>query len=114
MMNTHHLKEIAVGAIVSGGLALAGLGLTAGAAHADPYWFHWCPGQEHPSGTADRNVDWDWNVCHAYYYQSDGNGNHPADLIDETGRVYSAAPVARPDYCPPWNVVIGPSACGGL
>lgn len=56
------------------------------------YWWHWCPGQELPAGTQDRVVDWDWNVCHDYYYQSNGNGNQPADIIDEAGRVYSAAP----------------------
>lgn len=79
-----NFARFATAAAVSGGLALAGLGFTAGTASADDYyWFTWCPGQIPPSGTTDRVVDWDWNVCHNYRY----NGN---DLIDETGRVYPA------------------------
>jgi len=109
----NRLPRFATTAVVSAGVGLAVLGLGGGTAQAE-YWWHWCPGQQPPSGSADRVIDWDWTVCHDYYYQSDGNGYRPADIIDEAGHVYSAAPVARPPYCPPWNVIVGPSACGGL
>lgn len=108
-----NLLSIATTAVATAGLGLAGMGLGAGTADAE-YWWHWCPGQPPPSGASNRVIDWDWTVCHDYYYQSDGNGYRPADIIDESGRVYSAAPIARPPDCPPWNVIVGPSACGGL
>ncbi|MGE2719627.1 hypothetical protein [Mycolicibacterium celeriflavum] len=78
------ISRFAATAAASGGLALAGLGL-ASAAGADYYWFNWCPGQTPPSAASNRNLDWDWNVCHQYRYQ----GN---DLIDESGRLYPAPP----------------------
>ena len=50
-MNTPHtLKRIIAGALLSVGLAVAGLGLGAGAAGADPGYidpvgpYHWAPG----------------------------------------------------------------------
>lgn len=90
-MNT--ITRIATAAAVSGGLALAGLGMSSGTAGADDYyWFNWCPGQTPPSAASDRVIDWDWNVCHAYRY----NGN---DLIDDTGRVYLAPAPAPGSIC---------------
>lgn len=71
--------------VTSGALAFAALGLGAGAAQADYYWFQWCPGQAPPPFSTDRVVDWDWNVCHKYRY----NGN---DAIEDNGRVYPAPP----------------------
>jgi hypothetical protein len=50
MNTTHDPKRIIAGALLSGGLVLAGLGLGAGAANADPGYidpigpYHWCPG----------------------------------------------------------------------
>lgn len=77
------ISRIATGLVVGGGLALAAFGLGAGSAQADYYWFQWCPGQSAPGAASDRNIDWDWNVCHNYRYQ----GN---DLIDDTGKLYPA------------------------
>jgi hypothetical protein len=39
---THNLKKITTGALVSGAVAVASLGLAAGTADARP--FYWCPG----------------------------------------------------------------------
>ena len=67
--------------LVTGGLGLAGLGLAAGAAQADPGLaqfpqFHgpvpakargpyqWCPGQHLPT----TDTHWDMSVCHTWYY----------------------------------------------
>jgi hypothetical protein len=65
--------------LVSGGLGLAGLGLAAGTAQAEPGLapqFHspvpavkgpyqWCPGDPLPYN--DSNVVWDMGVCHTWY-----------------------------------------------
>lgn len=95
--------RIATTVVLSGGLALAALGLGTGTAQAE-YWFNWCPGQPQPYPATNRVIDWDWNVCHSYRY----NGN---DVIDEAGRVYPATPpppgaicgtdlfTGRPIYC---------------
>ena len=81
-MNTpHSLKRIIGGALLSGGLTIAGLGLAAGNAQAHPNpvpldngdWgppHHWCPGQPLPD-TGNRVTDplrWDMTICHTYYY----------------------------------------------
>lgn len=87
-------------AAVSGGLGFAALGLGAGAAQADYYWFEWCPGQSAPAFASDRPVDWNWNVCHKYRY--DGN-----TAIDDTGRVYPAPP-------PPPGAICGTDMFTGI
>ena len=61
------LKRIIAGALLTGGVALADLGLSAGTAHAGA--FHWCPGDPPPSrGSAHANPDWDMTVCHDYIF----------------------------------------------
>ncbi|HEY3994706.1 MAG TPA: hypothetical protein VGM40_01980 [Mycobacterium sp.] len=76
------LKTIFVGAVLSGGLAVAGVGLAAGVAQADnPDWgpaHYWCPGQPLPptgNHVTDPFRGWDMNVCHTYYYLWPGMGN---------------------------------------
>jgi hypothetical protein len=65
----YNLKRIIAGAVLSGGFAVAGLGLSAGVAQADPVprcAFHggcsaqWCPGKRLPA----PDVKWDMTVCH--------------------------------------------------
>jgi hypothetical protein len=59
---------------ISGGLALAGLGLAAGTAQADPFAAQphsWCPGQALPF----NNIQWDIGVCHTWYTVPFGQGN---------------------------------------
>jgi hypothetical protein len=77
---TSNLKKITTGALVSGAVAVAGLGLVAGTAHAAP--FHWCPGDPPIMGAvpgpngAMKSVPiypaWDTSVCHDY----GTTGNH--------------------------------------
>jgi hypothetical protein len=74
------MKPLIVGlvtALMSGGLVLAAFGPGAGTAAADtgvPH--HWCPGDNDP--TAPTTVyDWDWNVCHTYYWVKSTQGNVP-------------------------------------
>jgi hypothetical protein len=79
---TPSLKKITTGALVSGAVAVACLGLATGTAQADPQSpgpFQWCPGQplqgEHLGGVtipgrnisippSDITVKWDNSVCH--------------------------------------------------
>lgn len=60
--------------LVSGGLSL---GLAAGAAQAGtgvPH--HWCPG-DRDSTAPTPAYNWDWNICHTYYWVKSGQGNVP-------------------------------------
>jgi hypothetical protein len=72
--------------LVSGGLGLNVVG--AGAAHAacsadttvngmcyGPN--HWCPGDSLyiSKGGPNRDVNWDMNVCHTWYWVNEGEGN---------------------------------------
>ena len=59
------IAGLATTVLLSGGLGLAGLGLSAGIAEALPSW---CPGQPLPN----PNVNWDMGLCH--YYSVDQNG----------------------------------------
>jgi hypothetical protein len=55
---------IATTALVSGGLGLAGLGVAAGTAQAEPVpapQYHWCPGDRWDGGWGGN---WDWGRCH--------------------------------------------------
>jgi len=79
MKTKHNLNRRIVGALVSGGVAVAGLGLGAGTAHAGAY--HWCPGDPPPQGSVIApnghtvhvpiNPAWDTNVCHDYVTSGD-------------------------------------------
>jgi hypothetical protein len=51
MYNTRILKKTIAGALLSGGVAVTGVGLTIGIAQADPFAAQphpWCPGQGLP------------------------------------------------------------------
>ena len=79
---TRTLRKIIAGALLSGGVAVAGFGLAAGTAQADSAdWGpakHWCPGESLPATgnhVTDPIHDWDMNRCHTYYYLWPGMGN---------------------------------------
>jgi len=77
-MNTsHNLKRIIARALLSGGIAVAGLGLGAGTAQADnSYGPHrWCPGQPMEWPTGPPGVAWDMSVCHTWWAVGYGQGN---------------------------------------
>ncbi len=65
-MNTTAMRHIVAGALTSGAVAAAGLGLGAGIAAAQPPTGTWCPGQPLPMGGAA--FGWDMNVCHTFYF----------------------------------------------
>jgi hypothetical protein len=103
-MNTNHtLKRILAGALLSGGVAVAGLGMGAGTAQADgPH--HWCPGNPKNMPYAPNAfVDWDWNVCHTWYPTNYGMGNvtsqgRPTSIWDGDNPPPEAI---APRVCPP-------------
>jgi hypothetical protein len=88
---TYNLRKITTGALVSGAVAVASLGLAIGTARADPQSpgpFQWCPGQPLPGTHAASvpgvnvkipatHVVWDNSVCHTYWQTPYGRGNVP-------------------------------------
>ncbi len=90
-------KGIAAGAILSASVLLGGLGLTEGAAHAQPgnSWpgcppdspsgpCRWCPGDP-PVQTGNIKVNpvvWDNNACHTYWYVYFGQGNVAQNIFE--------------------------------
>ena len=71
-MNAPRMKRIIAGTLLSGGVAVASLGMTAGTAEANPVapqgctqYSCWCPGQPLPGHVAGA---WDMNSCHDWHY----------------------------------------------
>jgi hypothetical protein len=104
----NRISRFATAVAVSGGLSMAGLGLATGTAQADPFWgpshsggncpaaigtcTHWCPGD--PLIPGSQVITWDWNICHDWYWNSEG-------VVDIASN-------------PPWSPILAPSRCGGL
>jgi hypothetical protein len=124
---THNLKKITTGALVSGAVAVASLGLATGTAQADPQSpgpFQWCPGQPLPGSQAASvpgvnvkipatRVLWDNSVCHTYWQTPYGRGNVPMSDGPVT-EIWDGpdpppyfqpvcAPFVPPINCPPQN-----------
>ena len=135
------ITRLATTLSVSGGLGLAALGLGAATAQADPFFgpsyqggncpdgitcTHWCPGD--PSIPGSQVVSWDWNVCHDWYWNSEGIVDVASNIVYPwQGAPHQAAPppVVGPPApppppqpltadCPPWSPILAPSRCGGL
>lgn len=132
------MSRFATAVVVSGGVSLAGVGLAT--AHADPAWgpsytggncplaytcTHWCPGDDVYSWS--NMIAWDWNVCHDWYWNSDGvvdvNTNlvypwngvpHEAPPPPDVHPYTPPPPQPLPPDCPPWSPFLAPSRCGGL
>ncbi|MDT5049922.1 MAG: hypothetical protein QOG75_5822 [Mycobacterium sp.] len=85
---SYNVKTIAAGALLSAGVAMAGLVLGAGTAYADPGFiepvgpYQWCPGGR-PS-----TLDWDHSICHKFWIVARGHGN-----VDGTTVVSDGAPL---------------------
>jgi len=86
MSYVYKVKMLIAGTLLWAGVVAAGVGLSAGTAHATKGPFTWCPGQsmQWPSGPDDpRNVAigeryvWDMHACHTWYVVADGWGNVP-------------------------------------
>ena len=135
-MNANHKrKRILAGALLSAGVALAGVGLAEGTAQALPggpvplsAWpgcpeenpsgpCHWCPGDP-PVQTGNIRVYpvvWDNNVCHTYWYVYSGQGNVAHNIFE--GEVPPAPPPPPPNLTPPlppgwcWSLFIPTTSC---
>lgn len=77
--------------LATAALAAGGLGLFTGIAHADAGPYQWCPGNN-PGGfgggftsSADATPNWDWNICHIYYYVDEGRGNVSSTVWEGAG-----------------------------
>jgi hypothetical protein len=77
------VRRLIVG-LAATALASSGLGLAVGEGLAeadDGGWgpsHHWCPGEQPVPVTGNHITDplnWDWNVCHTYYFLWPGMGN---------------------------------------
>lgn len=135
------IKRLATTLSVSGGLGLAALGLCAATAQADPVFgpsyqggncpdgvtcTHWCPGD--PLIPGSQVITWDWNVCHDWYWNSEGTIDVATNIVYPwQGVPHQAAPPPAvgppapppppqplPPDCPPWSPILAPSRCGGL
>jgi len=117
---TRSLKRIIAGALLSGGVAVAGMGLSAGIAEAEtppggPNT--WCPGDP-PVATGNIRVNpviWDNNICHEYWYVYHGQGNVAQNIWDgpnppgpPPGQGFVPPPPIPPGWC--WGLFL-PSPC---
>ncbi|HEV7419759.1 MAG TPA: hypothetical protein VGO30_07930 [Mycobacterium sp.] len=95
------ISRFATTVAISGGLALAGLGLAAGTAQADPFAAQphsWCPGQALPF----NNIQWDMGVCHTWYTVPFGQGNvRMVDLHGNPLDSFISADLPAPILTPP-------------
>jgi len=107
----HSLTLIIAGALISGGVAVAGFGLIAGAAQADPDHcstrtgcykgpgMRWCPGDYVWPGLVATGLD--LSVCHVYHLAILDNPNaDPNAVADGPGPPRIPIP-STPRQCPP-------------
>lgn len=105
----NRISRLAMTVLMSGGMGLAGLGLSTGTAQALPQWhpcqsgtyggcWEWCPGAPmyapHGPGTF---VNWDMNVCHSFRTFERG-------IVDDVTGIYYQDPAFRdpdPNVPPP-------------
>jgi len=135
------VKRFVAAAAMSGTVAVAAAALGTPAASADPFWgpsyqggncpdgltcTHWCPGD--PPIPGSQVVTWDWNVCHDWYWNSEGVVDVTTNTIYLwSGQSREATPPPQvgppppapppeplPPDCPPWSPFFAPSRCGGL
>ncbi|ART72215.1 hypothetical protein BTO20_29935 [Mycobacterium dioxanotrophicus] len=106
---TDRLLRTVAGTVLSGAVAVVGLGLAPGIAHANGGPYTWCPGQsmDDPSGPNRYGTQyvWDMNGCHTWYRVSYGYGNVPRDINGQQTLQGSSAwdgedpPVPEPVNC---------------
>jgi hypothetical protein len=84
---TYNVKNLTTGALISGAVAVATLGLAAGTADAKP--FYWCPGDPPIMGVDGNGKQvpihpaWDTSVCHDYGTTGDHVREGKACLLPE-------------------------------
>ena len=122
--NPKFMKRLIVG-LATTVLVSGGWGLAASTAQAQPGvvplypapvptdngdWgppHHWCPGQQPVPATGNHITDplnWDWNVCHTYYFVWPGMGNVSNLIWDGDDPPPKPPPAPALNFCPipPW------------
>src|ERR1700679_980629 len=96
--------RLAATVLLTGGLALAALGMGAGPAQAYKYGpFQWCPGQAMPNDPprSDADLVWDMGICHTYYFEYDVRTKAPAHYWEGPNLFPTAIPPPPPPANPP-------------
>jgi hypothetical protein len=97
----NRISRFATSVLVAGGLGLSGLGLATATADGPSYQggncpsgltcTHWCPGD--PAIPGSQVLSWDWNVCHDWYWNSEGIVDVTTNTIYPwSGTPHAAAP----------------------
>lgn len=76
------MKRTLIAGLVTASMITGGIGPTAATARADNQGpFQWCPGQSmaFPPGPG-RDMVWDMNICHTFYFVDFGKGNVPRNI----------------------------------
>jgi hypothetical protein len=94
-----------IAAVVGTGTAQAHPGLTPFPADNDDWGpaHHWCPGQKPVPTTGNHITDplnWDWNVCHTYYFIWPGMGNVSSMIWDGDDPPPKPPPAPALNFCP--------------
>ena len=137
------MRRTLIAGLATAALMSGGVGLAAGTAQADPAWgpsysggncpagltcTHWCPGDPAIPGSEFGVISWDWNICHDWYWNSEGTVDVATNTVYPWhGAPHQAAPppplpagpppppAPLPADCPPFNIpFFAPSRCGGL
>jgi hypothetical protein len=107
------ISRFTTSVVMSGAVAMAGLTLGAGTSTAEGPSYqggncpqgitctHWCPGD--PAIPGSQVLSWDWNVCHDWYWNSEG-------IVDvDAGRTYPWSGVPH-QVAPPPPIAPAPPA----
>src|SRR4029079_7802385 len=95
-------KRAAAAAMLAGAGALASVVLTPATAQAEPGRatgpVTWCPGQhEGFAGSGPGRPNWDWNVCHTYWWVYGEPGGNVAESVWEGRPAARTDSVGEPD-----------------
>jgi hypothetical protein len=99
MNTTRTLRRTAVGALLSGAVAMAGFGLAAGTAHGrQPGPVSMVPRAIHePPGEPGLTVVWDMNVCHTWYRVDYGRAMLPTTMaVHQVVQISGTETILRP------------------
>lgn len=136
----NRISRVATRGLVSACLGVAAIGLAPGNAAADQHSYTggncpggqscttWCPGDPRIPGSEFGVISWDWNVCHDWYWNSEGTIDIATNVVYPWhGTPHDAgpppavlppapamAPQPLPADCPWYSPILAPSRCGGL